>query len=348
MTNFRNFSQVELDLSQITLLVGNNAQGKSNLLESIYFLATSKSSRAEKDWQLIKTEDNFCRVGGEIDQENEAISLEIFMQKKEDQQRVEKRLKVNGIGRRAFDYLGNLIAVHFTPEDINLVTGPPALRRWHLDLTLAQIDKKYKTALNEYHTALVSRNRILKGIKEGTAKTDELDFWTDQMVKSGEIITEKRQEFFQFINGQSFAKHLGQFRFLYQPSLISSDRVREYLSREVAAAMSLIGPHRDDFIFKLDSRDLAYFGSRGEQRTAVLELKLAELKFISQTQQTRPVLLLDDIFSELDQIHRDFITSIIDGAQIILSAVEESQVPEKLVDLSKIIKVEKGRIGILR
>ncbi|MFH0937516.1 MAG: DNA replication and repair protein RecF [Candidatus Daviesbacteria bacterium] len=368
-SNFRNFSQADLIFAQTVLLIGSNAQGKSNLLEAIYFLATTKSPRAEKDIQLIKEGEDFARVEGEI-QQGEALTpqglplekLEIFMQKKEGMEGLEKKLKVNGVGRRASDYIGNLVAVHFSPEDINLVTGPPALRRWHVDLTLAQIDKEYKNALNTYHSALTSRNRVLKGIKEGFSKINELDFWTDQLVSSGEIISQKRQDFFQFLNNLEFDDELGQFRFFYLENQFTQDLAREYLAREIAAAVTLIGPQRDDFIFKLDNRDLAYFGSRGEQRSAVLQLKLSELKFITQTKNILPILLLDDIFSELDRSHREHVIKIISGQpfdpstlrqssglraqgmQTILSAVETENIPKSFLQKVQIIRVEKGKI----
>ena len=375
LTNFRNFSNVDLDFGQVTLLVGNNAQGKSNLLESIYFLATSKSPRADKDIQLIKEGEEFLRVEGEVNNFQFSISnfqkkenidhqqatnneqqtnLEIFMQKRKDSERLEKRTKVNGVGRRSTDYIGNLVVIHFSPEDINLVTGPPSLRRWHLDLTLAQVDREYKNSLNTYHNALFSKNRILKGIKEGIAKIDELDFWNEQMVVSGDLIAQKRQEFFTFINSHVGEGNLGNFRFIYEESEISTERIREYLGREIASGNSLIGPHRDDFVFKMDSKDLEYFGSRGEQRTSVLELKLAELNFFKASPFFArrglagivPVLLLDDVFSELDEMHRNYMISIISGRDIqtILSAVGTDQIPKKFLKDAKVIKVEKGKI----
>ncbi|MDO8570372.1 MAG: DNA replication and repair protein RecF [Candidatus Daviesbacteria bacterium] len=375
LTNFRNFSKVDLDFGNATLLVGNNAQGKTNLLESIYFLATSKSPRADKDVQLIKDGEEFVRVEGEVgnqssvrqlpdrqssesssnlrfSESNDLIaedsvlmtSLEIFMQKTAGSERLEKRTKVNGIGRRSTDYIGNLVVIHFSPEDINLVTGAPALRRWHLDLTLAQIDRDYKNALNTYHTSLISKNKILKGIKEGVARVDELEFWNGQMVFSGNLITQKRQAFFSFLNSNGSEGSLGNFRFIYEESLISESRIREYLAREIAAGNSLVGPHRDDFVFKIDSKDLEYFGSRGEQRTAVLELKLAELQFIKQFKNVLPILLLDDVFSELDTAHRQHVISAVDGQQTIISAVENEQIPESFLKKVQVINVEKGKL----
>ena len=379
LTNFRNIAHLDLDLDSVTLLTGQNAQGKSNILEAVYFLATTKSSRAEKDSQLVKQGEEFARAEGEVMESSAPIEsgsvisspreadhqtsdslkaddlvlmtkLEIAMQRRasldgEQLNGVEKRVKINGVPKRVIDYIGNLVAVHFAPEDLNLVTGTPSLRRWHIDLTLAQIDHRYKKILTEYHQALVSRNRILKSIKEGSAKLNELDFWTDLLVASGEMVAEKRRDFFRSLNGEVSPGEQGRARFVYLESGISAQRIREYLSREVAAAASLIGPHRDDFVFKLEGNDLAYFGSRGQQRTAVLELKLAELEFMEKTTGIEPILLLDDIFSELDDAHREYVVKVISGRQVIFSAVEESQIPEAFLKSAKVVRVEKGRIG---
>lgn len=370
LTNFRNFPAVDLDFAPTTLLVGDNAQGKSNLLESVYFLATTKSPRAQRDLQLIKEGEEFVRVEGEVGESQESrvksqgkeaqsrlstlatddfTKLEIVMQRRPEEEslNVEKRVKVNGVVKRAIDYIGNLVVIHFSPEDINLVTGSPALRRYHLDLTLSQIDRHYKKALAEYLAALVARNRLLKRIKEGLAKISELDFWTENILKNGEIIAQKRRTFFDNINRNASLLsmsegELGNFRFIYQESILNSERLAQYLGREVAAAITLIGPHRDDFLFAINGKNLAYFGSRGEQRTGVLELKLAELKFISKQQQTSPILLLDDVFSELDERHRQYMMEVIVGQQTILSAVETSHVPKEFLKSMKVVKIEKG------
>lgn len=348
LINFRNFSSAHLGFTSTTLLLGKNAQGKSNILESVYFLATTKSLRAEKDLHLIKEGESFLRVEGEIVEDQKesgnGMRLEIAMQKIDIG--VEKRLKVNGVARRVTDYLGNLAVVYFAPEDINLVTGPPALRRWHLDLTLAQVDKEYKKAISSYSQALTSRNRILRRVKEGLAKIDELDFWTEEMVSSGEVVAQKRELFFESLSSTVLKLPVfnAELRFIYQSNLFSKERVKQYLPREIAAGQSLIGPQRDDFIFEYNDKNLAYFGSRGEQRTAVLELKLAELKFITQTKEVIPVLLLDDVFSELDEEHRQLIFSIVLDQQTILSVVEEEQVPQELLSVAKIFRVEKGVI----
>lgn len=352
LTNFRNLSKVSLEFSKATLFIGKNAQGKSNLLESIYFLATTKSPRAELDIQLIKQEENFARVEGEIEDENhEVTKLEVAMQIRDMEigNGVEKRLKVNGVPRRGLDYIGNLVVVYFSPEDINLVSGSPSLRRSYIDLSLCQVDKQYKQALNRYMVALVSRNKVLKRVREGLAKIDELDFWTDQLLASGMIVADKRRHFFKNLNIQALTLSKisplsGQFSYIYQESIISEERILQYKDREIASATSLIGPHRDDFIFMLDNRNLAFFGSRGEQRTAVLELKLSELKFISEVKKANPVLLLDDVFSELDMDHREYIIQVISGLQSIISAVESEPIPESFQKIVRVVKVEEGEI----
>lgn len=336
LTNFRNFSKLNLEFNDVTLLIGNNAQGKSNLLESIYFLATTKSLRVEKDSQLIKEGEDYTIVSGKVADKDESIDLEIAMQLKEEA--ILKRIKVNGIPRRGIDYIGHLIAVLFSPEDINLVAGPPALRRWHIDMSLAQVDRVYKQSLTTYHEVILARNKILKRIKEGMAKNDELDFWTQKALESGKIVSEKRAQFFDFLN--TAEKNLGAFEYEYQPNVISEDRLIVYRSREIAAAASLIGPHRDDFIFKLHDQDLAIFGSRGEARSAVLDLKLTELEYFHQLAGSQPILLLDDVFAELDDVHRRHVISVVSKQQTIITAVANETIPEGFLKTVKVFKIE--------
>jgi DNA replication and repair protein RecF len=170
------------------------------------------------------------------------------------------------------------------------------------------------------------------------------------MMEAAKIISAKREEFFEMLNQESASlgkinPSMGQFKFIYDPSLLTPKRSQEYLPREIASGTSLIGPHRDDFSFELSGKNLAYFGSRGEQRTAVLELKLAELKFNGRIKKTRPVLLLDDVFSELDSAHREYVISVISDQQTILSAVETENIPQKFLKQVKLVRVEKGEIS---
>lgn len=340
LTNFRNYARLNLDFDhRSTVLVGNNAAGKSNLLEAIYLLSTSKSLRAEEEEELIKNRETFTKVEGFVDENTELL---VIVNKPTEQLIFKKKVLVNGISKRVVDFIGNLPAVVFYPSDINMVIGSPSLRRWHLDLVLAQIDKDYKKALTSYEKFLIARNRVLKRIREGDGKLDELDYWTKGLVEEGRLISEKRKVFFEFIN--HLEKPLGQFQFDYRPSGITIDRLKETNSREIAAAATLIGPHRDDFKILLTDRDLAHFGSRGEQRTATLAFKLSQLEYMAKVLGKRPILLLDDVFSELDASHRAFVVSIVNKQQTIIATVELENIPQEFLNSARILKVENGQI----
>ncbi len=345
ITNFRNYSHLTFHFkNQITVLIGDNAQGKSNFLEAIYFLASSKSPKADKDEELIKQADEFLRIEGEIemDSKQEKTSLEIAMQMVEG--RLKKKVKVNGIARRVGDYVSNLAVVLFAPEDVNLVTGSPSLRRNHLDQLLSQIDREYKKSLTHYENVVSRKNRILKAINEGIAGTDQLMYWSNQQAMSGEIISRKRKEFFKFIN--LMERKFGDYKFDYAQSVINTERLKEYQGREVAAMNSLIGPHRDDFLFTFNNKDLAKYGSRGEQRTSVLDLKIAEVSFAETILGTRPVLLLDDIFSELDEDHRQHVVDLSKLQQTVIATVEFDKFLKDALKGAELHAVKNGGVGV--
>ncbi len=355
LTNFRSYSNLELKFnSRPTILVGNNAVGKSNILEAIYLLSITKSLRVEKEEELIKDGEEFTRVEGFLENGGETELLVLINRPTPIQSgpteevSFKKKVLVNGIGRRVLDFIGNLPAVIFYPSDINMVTGSPSLRRWHLDLCLAQIDPDYKRALTLYGDYLTSRNRVLKTIREGHGQLNELDFWTDELIKNGEVVSSKRQAFFDFLN--NLEKSLGEYTFDYQSSLISQEKLKEINVREVAAAQTLIGPHRDDFDFVVLSgaegspRNLSTHGSRGEQRTGTLAFKLAQLEYMAKVLGKRPILLLDDVFSELDANHRAHVVNIVSKQQTIIATVELENIPKSFLDEARILKVEDGKI----
>ncbi len=341
LTNFRNYSSLELNFdNRPTILAGNNAAGKSNLLESIYLLSTAKSLRVETEDELIKKDEEFCRVEGFT----EDLELLIIINRQTSEVNFRKKALVNGISRRTTDFIGNLSAVIFYPSDINMVTGSPSLRRWHLDLALAQIDSNYKKALTVYEQFLTARNKVLKRIREGQGKKDELDYWTKGLLDQAKVISDKRKKFFEFIN--LLDKPLGEFKFEYKPSEVTVEKLTETNGREVAAATTLIGPHRDDFRILLEDRNISHYGSRGEQRTATLAFKLAQLEYMAKILGQRPVLLLDDVFSELDASHRAHVVDIVSKQQTIIATVELENIPQSFLDSARILKVENGKIVV--
>ncbi|MBI3109495.1 DNA replication/repair protein RecF [Candidatus Daviesbacteria bacterium] len=337
LTNFRNYSSLSLEFDEKpAIFVGNNAVGKSNLLEAVYFLSTTKSGRVDEETELIKQGENAALVTA-LTQENK---LEINMQVIDE--KLHKRVKVNGVARRVVDYIGNLPVVLFSPSDINMVTGSPSLRRWHLDMALAQVDSQYKKALTLFEQVLTNRNRVLKRIREGQGRTDELDYWTDELIKYAKVVSDARIAFLESMN--NFQSPLGKFIFEYKQSELSVERLTQYNGREVAAAATLIGPHRDDFAVKLDGRSLAHFGSRGEQRTATLAFKLATLEYMALSLGKRPILLLDDVFSELDASHRAHVVEVVSRQQTIIATVELENIPKTFLNQARILKVDDGEI----
>jgi DNA replication and repair protein RecF len=344
LKNFRNYTELKFKFSSpITVLIGDNAQGKTNFLEAVYFLATSKSTKAERDSELIHDGEEVLHVEGVVElKKDEDTELEIAMQSVEGTTSNRKRVKVNGVARRLNDYVGNLAVVLFQPEDINMVTGSPSLRRYFIDQTLSQVDREYKRSISQYEQIITRKNRILKLIREGLSSVDQLVYWIEQQVTLGELITEKRTELFGFLN--SHKQRFGHNTFQYIPSKVSKERLLEYQDREIGSASSLIGPHRDDFLFLQDQKDLSKYGSRGEQRTAVVNLKLAEVEFIETKLNSRPLLLLDDIFSELDNTHRQHIVDLSHLQQTLIATVEFDKFLKDQFMKFQIAEVEKGKI----
>ncbi len=313
LQNFRNYSKRNFEFSEnATLIVGPNAIGKTNVLEAVYILATGKSFRAEKEIELIKEGAEVSKVSSE--------SLEIIWDTRE---RFTKHYKVNGVAKRQLDFVGNLRAVLFSPQDIELVTDSPSVRRKYLDLVLSQVFKDYRLAANIYEKALRQRNRLLKRIREEGIPGEQLKYWDDLLINNGKIIHERRREFLNSVSKTSFeAKGIFPISLFYDHSTISVERLSKYAREEVSAATTLVGPHRDDFKVMSDKREVRLFGSRGEQRMATFEVKLGELAFIREKTGEDPILLLDDVFSELDHENRHLLLAVIPKQQTIMTTTD--------------------------
>jgi DNA replication and repair protein RecF len=369
LSNFRNFKKKIFVFSpKTTVIVGPNASGKTNILESLYLFATGKSFRARLEEEMISYDSSLARalaVVGSISQPlgikstkknlidaryDRLTKLEVVLTRGEIEigenkfeKAPRKRLLVNGLGRRLIDFTGNFRIVLFGPWDLDLVTESPSLRRRFLDTVLSQVDRDYRRASLSYEKGLRQRNRLLWQIREDSSVVSgraRLLFWDKLLIKNGDYISKVREEFIDFVNerpdfeGQDFSLE-------YDKSAISETRLEQYKEEEVAAATTLVGPHRDDFVIKLKTqtfkpknkeRELARFGSRGEQRMGVLWLKLAELSFIEEKTQEKPTLLLDDIFSELDHEHRKIVMQASKGQQTIITTADPHFIKNLKVD----------------
>lgn len=348
LQDFRSYKKKSLKFSsESTLLAGDNAVGKTNLIEAMVLLATGKSFRAGREVEMIRDEAELARVEGEIEQdEGEKIKLEVILTRGEVQGRkvYKKRLLVNGLAKRLMDFAGRLRVVLFQPDDLRLVLGSPSRRRNYLDFVLIQLDREYYRSLLVYEKGLRRRNKLLCQIREREGSLSQLEYWDRLLVKNGQILHETRKEFLKYINQNWLHNQLVPLKGLqveYDDSSISFERLKRYQREEIASGTTLVGPHRDDFKIltndQMTNKDLAVYGSRGEQRMSVLALKLAELAFVREKTGENPLLLLDDIFSELDHEHRGQVLSIVSNQQTVITTTEIDLVEKKFRDKMRVI-----------
>ncbi len=347
ISNFRNLKRKSFTFSSnTTVIVGPNASGKTNVLECLFLLSAGKSFRAKVETEMISYKEEITRVGGEFSKPK--TQLEVVLTRGEitigeDPEKTEKaprkRLLVNKLGKRLVDFAGNFKIVLFGPQDLELVIESPSRRRSFLDTVLSQVDREYRRALLSYEKGLRQRNRLLYRIREEGMSRSQLLFWNRLLIKNGDYISVRRSDFFHFVNATGKLNNL-DFRLDYDKSAISEARLEQYRKEEVASATTLVGPHRDDFCFRLKknkrARDLSRYGSRGEQRMGILWLKLAELAFIEEQTEEKPTLLLDDIFSELDHEHREVVMDTVGGQQTIITTAD----PHFVEDLKKVEKIK--------
>ncbi len=339
LQNFRNYQKAEFEFKTgATIIVGPNASGKSNLIEAIYILSTGKSRRTDHDLQLIHFGEKFCRVKCLNDEELESvISIE-------PDQRLKKKYLVNGVPKRRVDFAGKLTTVLFTPTDLDIALGQPSVKRRFLDEVLEQVDYKYRLALTTYTKGLRQRNALLdQAQKTGIRNDKAFLYWNELLITNGQLITAKREDLISYINNKK--KDLFPFTLVYDKSIISQDRLLQYKDAELGAGVTLVGPHRDDVKILSyqensgDLEDVKYFSSRGQQRLIVLELKLSQISYLSERTQTRPLLLLDDIFSELDESHIKHVFAFIGQQQTIITTTHEDFIPKQIKSSAAIIQL---------
>jgi len=344
LQNFRSYSKSDFTFSPgTTLIVGANTAGKTNLIEAIFSLSSGRSFHAEKDTEMIQFDKSVARVKGEIGEGSGQIALELVIAKDElstDGHRgYSKKYKVNTVPKRRLDFAGQIKALLFTPSDLDTIVGSPSLRRAFFDNVLELIDREYRLAHTGYTKALRQRNALLEQARETGRRNERLfEYWDDLLIGYGETITRKRDEFSNFIN--STAKELIQFSFFYDKSTISKARLLQYRDAESGAGVTLVGPQRDEFEVLLkngkEEHNVKLFGSRGQQRLVILQLKLLQLAYVARTGE-KPLLLLDDIFSELDTGHIQHVMDVINNQQTIITTTHKEFVDKKhLKDMSVI------------
>lgn len=366
LENFRNYKKYLFEFAlekKMTILVGPNGIGKTNFLEAIYVLSLGKSFRSLTQENLIKWDYDFMRLTGEVIIDDDDSNLEVFYSNHPKKQ---KNFKKNGVNLKNSEYLGHLLTVLFQPEDLNMLYLSPQLRRRYLDIILSQTDRKYLNALLKYKKVLKQRNALLSEIKAAQFEgknidhlMEDLSAWDRELIQFGSLLMVKRLELIDFLErnveniyrtisgGQeniiveysskilkkTFGKNIEE---LYQNELFNRQK-RDIFSTETTA-----GPHRDDLIFFLDGKEISKFASRGEVRTLLLSLKLGEIKYIKEKTGKNPVLLLDDVFSELDRKRQKHLLQSIKDCQTIITTTDIANLGEfrKKESDSTIVKIE--------
>ncbi len=393
LAHFRNYVALDLPLEPgLSLFWGDNGQGKSNLLEAAYLLATSRSFRTSAERDLVNwfsdTDPIFARISGDVDRANHTTRLDLIIAQaapagdgtptagKAPAESVRRRARINGRDVPLLDLLGHFNAVLFSPEDVELVSGPAQRRRRYLDITLCQVDRHYVRSLRRYLRVLAQRNALLKLARDRQVPPDEFEYWDAQLTQLGGEILLARLLAIAFLNTQldelyrRLSHQSGRLSIEYRSTVpldgfvlperaapVSgepasaelSQRFRTQLAalqpRERGAAVTLAGVHRDDAVFIVDGVDLRTFGSRGQQRLATLALKLAEMAFMETATGERPVLLLDDVLSELDPPRRAFLQeAILPNEQILLTATDLAFFDAGVLERASRYRVAEGHV----
>lgn len=326
--DFRNYIDQSFELTNgVTVVAGENAKGKTNILEAIYLLGIGESFRAKRTEEMVRFGQELGRVSGEVEiADDDKITIEVIVNGGVVMGKVVNKRKymVDGVSRRRKDILGYLPLVLFRPEDVDLVSGSPDIRRKFLDRLLIQVDKVYEHSLTTYEQALRRRNKVLDAVREGTASRYSLTFWDGLLIKHGQVIQNKRRELVGYINELFMKSELfRELVVIYDVSVVSESRLAQYSDAEVAVGYTLVGPHKDDLLVKEGTRDLSIYGSRGEQRMAVLALKMGEIYYLENGTGKKATLLLDDIFSELDEGHKQEVLRVMAGRQVIVTTADK-------------------------
>lgn len=350
LSNFRNYESLEMVFDKGTnILYGDNAQGKTNILEAVYLCGTSKSHKGSKDKEMIRFQQEESHIRMMVKKDEMSYKIDMHLRKNK-----AKGVAINGIPiRKARELLGIVNLVFFSPEDLNIIKNGPAERRRFLDSELCQLDKIYLTDLAGYNHIVNQRNKLLKDLYVQPKLKDTLDIWDMQMVNYGRNIIEKRKNFVEELNEIVHQIHrnltggLENLEVVYEPN-VNSDELEKSLSRnrerDIRMKMSSSGPHRDDLCVMINGIDIRKYGSQGQQRTAALSLKLSEIYLVKKRIKDTPVLLLDDVLSELDSSRQTYLLDSIHDIQTMITCTGLDDFVSHQFEINKVFQVVKGEV----
>jgi len=331
LTNFRTYTRQNIHFEDLTIIVGENTVGKTNILEAVHILSTGKSFRADKDVDTIQFGSNFARIDALLQDDQERVKITV--QLLNNSTTFHKRYLINDVGKRHIDFASLFCSVIFSPQDLEIISESPTMRRKYLDGLLTTTSAQYRISLTTYTKALRQRNRLLGLVKEGKRaySADEFSYWNSLLLEHGEIISDHRKKYVENVNEAT--QEVYPLELAYDSSLVTQERLEKYKNAELASGVTLIGPQRDDIIIKFPNTDrlIREFASRGEQRLAVLQLKLLELTYVKEVTQQKPILLLDDVFSELDAQNIKHISRLMPEQQTIITTTHIQDVPKEIL-----------------
>lgn len=350
LSNYRNYDTMSLNFDKgINILYGDNAQGKTNILEAMYLCSTTKSHRGSKDREIIKLGKDEAHIRMRT-QKNE-ISHKIDMHLKKNKP---KGIAIDGIPiRKSGELLGFIHIVFFSPEDLSIIKNGPGERRRFIDLELCQLDKVYLYNLTKYNKIIAQRNNLLKQISFKESLRDTLEVWDQQLVSCGREIIRAREQFIEQLNSIIFGIHKKlsggreELVIQYEPNVtadVLEDKLKKSIDRDIQMKLTSIGPHRDDIIFMIQDVDIRKYGSQGQQRTSALSLKLAEIELVRKVIRDEPILLLDDVLSELDRNRQTYLLDSIDNIQTFVTCTGLEEFVNQRIRINKTFQVVEGKV----
>ncbi len=350
IADYRNYDSLHIDFSSGTnILYGDNAQGKTNILEAIYMSATTKSHKGTKDKDVVNFRKEEAHIRTYLEKEGIETRVDMHLRKNKS-----KGIAIDGQKiKKAAQLLGLLNVVFFSPEDLSIIKNGPAERRRFVDMELCQLDQFYLYNLNNYNKIVNQRNKLLKDMYFNPSLRDTLNIWDSQLISFGSKIIERRQLFVEQLNEIILEIHRklsgGRENLViqYEPDVLIDEYEKKMSlnqERDVKLKQTSTGPHRDDFSFVVGDIDIRKFGSQGQQRTAALSLKLSEIELVKKMTRDNPVLLLDYVLSELDSNRQNYLLSTIGDIQTIITCTGLDEFVNNRFEIDKVFHIESGKI----
>ena len=350
LSNFRNYENLNIQLDEGTnILYGDNAQGKTNILEAAYLSGTTKSHKGSKDKEVIQFGQEEAHIRTIVQKNEKEYQIDMHLRT-----RGTKGVAINKIPiKKASELFGILNIVFFSPEDLNIIKNGPAQRRRFLDAELCQLDKLYLSDLAKYNKILNQRNKLLKDIHLRPDLIETLSVWDAQLLDTGKSIIKRRKQFIEELNqiiGQIHSNISGGKERLvlkYEPNIDDSffaDELLKAKQRDLKLCQTTVGPHRDDMLFSVNDIDIRKYGSQGQQRTSALSLKLAEIEIVKKSIHNTPVLLLDDVLSELDSNRQNYLLNSISDIQTIITCTGLEEFVKNRFHINKVFRIVNGTV----